>query len=155
MNAVKIIPFKKKFQRVFKQLNMEWLEGYGLLEPADLKYLDNPFKTIIDPGGKIFLAVINDKVIGTCAIIVKDQKTFELAKLAVSKEARRKGVGKSLTLESIKQAKDLGAEMMNLVSNKKLSSAIGLYESLGFEHAAIPVDMDYETADVYMELKII
>ena len=61
---------------------------------------------------------------------------------------------KLLEPESIKQAKDMGAEIINIVSNSKLSPAIRLYESLGFEHAPLPVDIDYETADVYMELKI-
>lgn len=153
--TVKIIPFEEKHMKEFKELNMEWLEGYKLLEPADLKYLDNPFQLIINPGGRILMAIFGEKIVGTCAIIVKSKKTFELAKLAVSEDFQGKGIGRNLAIESIKQAKDMGAEIVNLVSNSKLSAAIRLYESLGFEHAPLPDDIDYETADVYMEFKII
>ena len=153
--TVKIIPFEEEYIKEFKRLNMEWLEGYKLLEPADLKYLDNPLQLIINPGGRILMAIVGDEIVGTCAIIVKSKNIFELAKLAVSKEAQGQGIGRSLAIESIKQAKEMGAEIINLVSNSKLSTAIRLYESLGFEHAPLPGDIDYETADVYMEFKII
>lgn len=154
IETVKIIPFAEKYIKEFKQLNMEWLENYKLLEPADLKYLDNPFQLIINPGGRILMAIVDDEIVGTCAIIVKSKNIFELAKLAVSENAQGKGIGRSLAIESIKQAKDMGAEIINLVSNSRLSTAIRLYESLGFEHAPLPDDIDYETADVYMEFKI-
>ncbi len=137
-----------------KRLNLEWLEGYNLLEPADLKYMDNPFGMIINTGGRIFMAKIGRDIVGTCAVIVQDEKMVELAKLAVSKTAQGKGIGRALALESIKQAKEMGAEIINLVSNSKLSAALGLYESLGFEHAPLPEDTDYETADVYMEFYV-
>ena len=151
---MKIIPFEERFARDFKRLNMDWLEGYRLLEPADLKHLDCPLKSIIDPGGRILMAIDGDKAVGTCAIIVKDKNIVELAKLAVSKKAQGKGIGRNLAVESIKQAKDMGAKIINLVSNSKLSAAVRLYESLGFEYAPVPDDTDYETADIYMEFKI-
>ncbi len=153
-DTIKIIPFEKKYSKEFKLLNMEWLEGYSLLEPTDLKYLDNPIQFIINPGGRILLALYGDKIVGTSSIVVIDEFTFELAKLAVSKDAHGNGIGRALVLESLNQAKDMGAKMINLVSNSKLSAAISLYESFGFEHMPIPKDTGYETADVYMELSI-
>ena len=154
-NKIKIVPFEKKFAGEFKQLNMEWLKNFDLFEPVDLKYLDAPIKSIIEPGGKIFMAVDKDRIVGTCAIIIKNKKTVELAKLAVLKNIRGRGVGRKLTIESVKHAKGMGAKTIILVSNKKLSTAIRLYESLGFKHAPIPDDIGYETADIYMEFKII
>lgn len=38
---IKIRSFENRDEAHFKRLNLEWLESY-LLEPADLKYLDNP-----------------------------------------------------------------------------------------------------------------
>jgi len=155
MHKIKIVPFENKFAKEFKQLNMEWLKSFDLFEPVDLKYLDTPIKSIIEPGGRIIMAVDNERIVGTCAIIMKSKKTVELAKLAVLKNIRGKGIGRDLTIEAIKQAKDMGAETIMLVSNKKLAPAIRLYESLGFEHAPIPDDIGYETADIYMEFKIL
>ncbi len=151
---ITIVPFEEKYTRDFKRLNLEWLEGFKLLESEDLVYLDNPVQKIINPGGRILMAMDGDQVVGTSAIIVKDEKVFELAKLAVSKDAQGIGIGRMLVLETLKQAKEMGAKVINLVSNSKLSAAICLYESLGFEHAPLPKEIAYETADIYMELKI-
>lgn len=152
--TVKIVPFEKKFSEDFKRLNMEWLERYDLFETADLKHLDDPYQTIIMKAGKILIAIEEGEVVGTSAIVVKNKNTVELAKFAVSSNSQGKGIGKRLAIESITLAKDMGAELINLVSNSKLYRAIHLYESLGFEHKPLPEEIDYKTADVYMELKI-
>ncbi len=51
-------------------------------------------------------------------------------------------------------AQKMGFKKLFLVSNKKLKTAVLLYESLGFKHAPVPEDTIYATADIYMELKI-
>ncbi len=151
---VTIVPFDNRYSAQFKRLNLEWLEKYSLLEPADLKYLDNPREHIIDQGGRILIALANGAVVGTCAIIKEQENTAEFAKLAVSPSARGKGIGRLLTTESIKQIKEMGFRKIIIVSNKKLNAAVKLYESLGFIHVPVPKDIVYKTADVYMVLKI-
>jgi ribosomal protein S18 acetylase RimI-like enzyme len=151
---VKIVHFEDRFASDFERLNRAWLEGYGLLEPQDVKYLDAPRETIIDPGGSILMAVENDRVIGTCAVIPVAPRVVELAKLAVVPEAQRRGIGRRLTIAAIDSAVVLGAERMILVSNNRLVAAVRLYESLGFKHAPLPVNLAYATANVYMELEI-
>lgn len=151
---IRIVPFENIHASAFKQLNLEWLEAYELLEPADFKYLDNPLSNILEQGGKILMAITDNAVIGTCAIILETSSTAELAKLAVSPDAQGKGVGRMLARESIKEACNMGLKKISLVSNKKLEKAIKLYESFGFRHMPIPKDIIYKTADVYMELQI-
>lgn len=151
---IKIVPFESIHAAAFKQLNLEWLEAYELFEPADLKYLDNPQSNILEQGGRILMAITDNSVIGTCAIIIETSDTAELAKLAVSPDAQGKGVGRMLARESIKEASKMGFKKIFLVSNKKLNRAIQLYESFGFKHMPIPKDTIYKTADVYMELQI-
>lgn len=151
---IKIVPFENTHAAAFKQLNLEWLEAYGLFEPADLQYLDKPLSNIIEQGGRILMAITDNGVIGTCAIIIETSNTAELAKLAVSPDAQGKGVGRMLAKESIKEARKMGLKKIFLVSNKKLNRAIQLYESFGFKHMPIPKDTIYKTADIYMELQI-
>ncbi|RLC00539.1 MAG: hypothetical protein DRH34_10675 [Deltaproteobacteria bacterium] len=151
---IKIVSFEDKYAAAFKQLNLQWLEDYKLFEPADLKYLDKPRSVILEQGGKILIAVSEDAVIGTCAIIKESSRKAELAKLAVSSNVQGRGIGRLLTLESIKMAQKMGFKKLFLVSNKKLKTAVLLYESLGFKHAPVPEDTIYATADIYMELKI-
>jgi putative acetyltransferase len=151
---IKIVPFENIHAAAFKQLNLEWLETYDLFEPAELKYLDDPRSNILEQGGRILMAINNNFVIGTCAIIMETSDTAELAKLAVSPDAQGEGVGRMLAMESIKKAHKMGLKKIFLVSNRKLNRAIRLYESFGFKHMPIPKDTIYNTADVYMEMII-
>ena len=151
---IKIVPFENMHAAAFKKLNLEWLEAYKLLEPADLKYLDDPQSNILEQGGRILMAINDSFVIGTCAIIMKTSDTAELAKLAVAPDAREKGIGRMLAMESVKEARKMGFKKIFLVSNKKLDSALRLYESFGFKHMPVPKDTIYKTADVYMEMII-
>ncbi len=151
---IKIVPFENIHATAFKQLNIQWLEKYELLEPADLKYLDNPRANILEQGGQIMIAITDSAVIGTCAIIAGTDNTAELAKLTVAPNAREKGVGRMLIMDSIDKARKMGLKKLFLVSNKKLNQAIRLYESFGFRHLPIPEDTIYKTANIYMELQI-
>src|SRR5262249_54518662 len=79
----------------------------------------------------------------------------ELVKLAVAPAAQRRGIGRRLTLAALEHAQALGAGKVVLVSNSKLTSAIQLYESLGFKHGPVPQDTAYASADVYMDLVLV
>src|SRR5262249_9038440 len=137
---VEVVGYDDRFAADFKRLNVEWLEGFGLLEPADLEYLDAPREKIVAPGGQIFFAVEDGVVVGTCAVWPRGPAAAELLKLAVTAAAQRRGIGRRLADAAIEFARGWGAEKMTLVSNSRLSSAIRLYESLGFAHAPLPPD---------------
>ncbi|HMW01955.1 MAG TPA: GNAT family N-acetyltransferase, partial [Acidobacteriota bacterium] len=83
-NQIRIVPFEDRFASDFARLNRSWLVGYDLLEPADLKHLNTPRETIINPGGEIFVALEKETVIGTCAILRIDATSVEIVKLAVA-----------------------------------------------------------------------
>ena len=65
MNVVKIVPYNKKYKEDFKRLNIEWLQKYFIVEPADEKMLSSPEKEIIRNGGEIFFALLENEVFGT------------------------------------------------------------------------------------------
>ncbi|CAF3768130.1 unnamed protein product, partial [Rotaria sp. Silwood1] len=74
---VKIEKFSAVYKADFKNLNLEWLNHYFEVEPIDKKILNNPESEIINTGGMIFFALIDEKVVGTCAMI-KINDSFEL-----------------------------------------------------------------------------
>jgi ribosomal protein S18 acetylase RimI-like enzyme/SAM-dependent methyltransferase len=149
-----IAPFDGKHRDAFVRLNLVWLEANGLLEPADLEYLNDPQGHILDDGGAIFVALRADEVVGTCAAIRLDDETYELAKLAVDPGAQGQGLGRALCLAVIEFCRAAGATSVVLTSNHVLTTAIRLYESLGFVHEEVPADVRYETADVFMRLRV-
>lgn len=152
--TVVIVRFDDRYADDFARLNRDWLERYALLEEGDRKHLEHPKESILSSGGEIFVALIDGAVVGTCAAIVRDSRTVELAKLAVGESARGCGIGQRLSTTAIEWARERGAERIVLVSSTRLTTALRLYERLGFVYAELPADPGYESADVYMELRL-
>ena len=149
---IEIIDFEPKYRDDFKNLNVEWLEKYFELEPYDKEVLSNPEKYILEKGGKIFFAKLEDKIIGTVALMPKNS-SFELTKMAVTDKIQSKGIGSLLMQKCINEAKNLGLKEIFLFSNTKLDKAINLYKKVGFleEHFD---SSDYKRANIYMTLKL-
>ena len=149
--AVKIVEYSNQYQDDFRSLNLEWLDKYNLTEEADLMVLNDPQGTILDKGGFIWLAMAENKVIGSSALIKEHEGEYELAKMAVTAEYRGKGISKMLIETCLAKAKEIGAKKLLLFSNHQLQTALKLYEKYGFYHVAVE-DSPFETADVKMEL---
>lgn len=151
---LEIVGYADEYAEAFARLNREWLEAYALIEERDRKHLEHPRASIVAPGGEIFLALRAGEVVGTCAAIVLDAETVELAKLAVDAKMRGQGVGSRLAQTVIEWARGRGARKVTLLSSTKLEAALRLYERLGFEYGRVPADSGYDTADIYMELEL-
>lgn len=149
-----IVRWDPAFAAAFRSLNLEWLEGNGLLEPADLPRLDDPMGKVIAPGGEIFFALANGVPVGACAVVPEGEGVVELAKLAVTASAKGRGLGRRLCEEVLAWARARGARKVTLTSSTKLAPALRLYESLGFVRLPLPPGVPYATADVYMELRL-
>ncbi|WP_433833372.1 GNAT family N-acetyltransferase [Flavobacterium anhuiense] len=150
---VTIATYHPKYNKSFKDLNIEWISNYFVVEPNDVKALDHAEEYIINKGGEIFAAVLNDEVLGVCALIKSNGKDYdyELAKMAVSPKAQGKGVGLLLAKSAIKWATEKGASKIYLESNTKLQPAIKLYEKLGFKEIT-GISSTYDRVDIQMML---
>lgn len=138
-------------QQYFAKLNYEWLKKYFEVEPHDTDLLENPQKNIIDKGGYICFAQLNDEIVGTCGLYKVKDGVYELIKMAVTDKAKGKQVGKKLGLHVLEVAKKLGASRVELQSNTSLKPAIRLYRKLGFRE--VPIDensQEYARADIMM-----
>ena len=154
---VAIRSFDPDYAAAFRSLNVAWIEHYFKMEDADRQALDDPAVKIIAPGGEVLFAVSlgREQVIGTCALIRLDDENAELAKMAVSEEAKGKQVGLLLGESIIDRAKDRGFHTLVLESNRKLTPAISLYRKLGFVEKPFPHPSEYSRADIYMELSLL
>jgi DNA-binding MarR family transcriptional regulator/GNAT superfamily N-acetyltransferase len=154
-SLIKIIPYRPEHQSVFRSLNEEWISTYFKMEKPDFEALDNPKKYILDRGGHIFVATLNDEPVGVCALLKrKDAKyPYELAKMAVSPKARGKHIGFLLAQAVIQKAKALRAKRLFLESNTVLKPAIALYHKLGFKKVVGP-QTPYERCNIQMDLDL-
>jgi len=134
MEKIEIIPYTSTYKDVFKSLNEEWISKYFKMEEADYKALDNADTYIIQNGGYIYVALLNDMPVGVCALIKMQDPDYdyELAKMAVSPKAQGKKIGWLLGEHVKQQAKEKGAITLYLESNTILTPAINLYKKLGF-----------------------
>lgn len=152
--TVEIIDYLPKFHADFKRLNYEWIGKYFQLEEADHQSLNDPDEKILKPGGHIFMAMYNGEIVGTCALIKLNGNTYELAKMAVTENARGKGIGWLLGQAAIHKAREFSAETIFLESNTVLEPAINLYHKLGFRKI-VGKPSPYQRCNIQMELKLV
>ena len=138
MRKIEITNYNSKYDQSFYELNKSWIEEFWILEASDLKDLLKPQESIIDLGGEVFFALLNNLVVGTAAMIPFPNSKIELAKITVQKEYRGKGLSKILLKRCINYAKVSKAKEIFLISNSRLISARKLYDKFGF----IEVDLD-------------
>ena len=148
---LRIEPYNDSHHGAFRALNMEWLLRYNLAEEPDLRVLSDPRGEIIERGGFIWVALNNDVVVGTAALVREANHCYELAKMSVAPEFRGLGLGRKLIETCIDKARALGAEKVELFSNHQLASALKLYERVGFNYVPVS-NSPFETADIKMEL---
>ena len=138
MRKIEITNYNSKYDQSFYEVNKSWIEEFWILEDSDLKDLLKPRESIIDLGGEVFFALVNNLVVGTAAMIPFPNSKIELAKITVQKEYRGKGLSKILLKRCINYAKVSKAKEIFLISNSRLISARKLYDKFGF----IEVDLD-------------
>ena len=152
--SIKIVPFQKQYAQAFYNLNIEWLETFFYVEEFDKEVLGKPEKYIINPGGHIFFALENDTVIGTVALMMESDKSFELTKMAVLPNQRGKKIGQQLMQYCIYFAKENNFQNLFLYSNTILKNAIYIYRKYGFIEIPVEPDSPYKRSNIKMELLI-
>ncbi|WP_024770304.1 bifunctional helix-turn-helix transcriptional regulator/GNAT family N-acetyltransferase [Aquimarina macrocephali] len=153
IKKVEIVPYEDKYRIPFKNLNEEWITTFFKMEETDRKSLDQPKEYILDKGGEILVALYEKEPVGVCALIKMEDPhyDFELAKMAVSPQAKGKGIGWLLGKAIIKKAQTLNAQKIYLESNTVLKPAINLYHKLGF-NKVVGHSTPYERCNIQMEL---
>ena len=154
-DLVRIIPYETHHKDAFRDLNQEWIEKYFKMEETDRNSLNNPQGYILNKGGFILVAVIDEEVVGVCALIKMNHPKyeFELAKMAVSPKHHKKGIAWKISQAIINLAKKQKAKYLYLESNTKLTPAITLYRKLGFVEVT-DNPSPYERANIQMELNL-
>ncbi|MCA9672124.1 MAG: GNAT family N-acetyltransferase [Myxococcales bacterium] len=135
--------------RDFERINRLWLAQHfagSELGDDEVALLRDPWQHVGE-GGRVFAAVEiggktattahAERVIGVCAMIVRDSAALadsvELAKLGVEPAARGRGVGRALVGAVIAAARVMGKRRVRLNSDSRLDAAMRLYTKLGFQ----------------------
>jgi len=139
--------------RIIKEVGAEYGaigEGFG---PSDdevsamSQYYTDALKS------KYFVAKIDGKVVGGCGIAAFNNSNdiCELKKLFLLPECRGFGIGRQLSNQCLEFAKSRSFKNCYLDTLKNMTSAITLYESMGFRHLDKPLaDSEHSGCDVWM-----
>ncbi len=153
-NLVEIIHYEPVFAKDFYRLNRRWLDKYFYVEAIDHEILTQPETHIINKGGFILLARLDNKIIGTAALMPNELNQLELSKMAVDEEYQGLGIGEKIARAAINQYRATDYSLLYLESNRQLSAALNLYRKLGFIEKISPFESShYNRADIYMEFK--
>lgn len=127
-------------RQAFIDLNRDWIEEYFVLEDSDREQLEELEASILGKGGQIIVALLNDMVVGTGAILPPHhdpedgRKWLEIVKMAARKDVRGQGIGRAVLEALIAEGRSMEAEAIWLETNAQLEAAIRLYERCGFQH---------------------
>jgi very-short-patch-repair endonuclease/ribosomal protein S18 acetylase RimI-like enzyme len=150
---IDIIEFRDELAVHFKDLNVAWLQKYFYVEPIDEEMLSYPKKYIIDKGGFIFFAEVNDVIAGTFALMKVEDDGYELSKMTVDEKFQGQKIGNKMMEFAIENIKNLGAKKLILFSNTLLGPAIHLYRKYGF--VEVPLEnSEYKRSNIRMELAL-
>ncbi|RZS98916.1 GNAT family N-acetyltransferase [Aquimarina brevivitae] len=154
MKTIEIIPFTSHYAKDFARLNVEWLEKYFVVEPHDEDLLQRCEETIINKGGYIFFAKVDNTIAGTFSLIKSSDGIYELGKMAVSPEFQGQNIGQQLLVYCIELAKKNRWKKIILYSNRKLENAIYIYKKYGFVEIPLEANPPYQRGNIKMELAI-
>lgn len=150
---INIISFEEKYAKDFYKLNIEWLKTFFYVEAFDEEILSKPIDYIINKGGYIFFAKLNDTVVGTVALMpTEDKYVFELTKMAVSPKYRGLKNGQKLMQHCIDFSKQQSFNALVLYSSTLLENAIYIYKKYGFIEIPVEDNCHYERCNIKMEL---
>lgn len=109
------------------------LKEFGFEYTPELDFdLEDPYKHYIEKGGMFYVLNINNKIIGTVAVINKG-KVAELKRLYVNKDYQGNKFGSMLLDKAIQFCKDKQFTKLELGTNKKFKKAHLLYQKRGFK----------------------
>ena len=149
-NNIQIVEYRPEYQQRFKEINVQWITRSFEMEEEDIKTVDDPEGYILKGGGKIFIALYNNEVVGTCAYLNFGDHLYEMIKMAVDEKFQGKKIGNRLMEFCIEKAKLLSSPRIFLYSNTVLQPAIHLYRKYGF--VEIPIGkVDYKRSNIKME----
>ena len=153
MSNVTIVSFDEEYSSIFYELNKLWIEESWLLEESDKFDLLNPKESIIDKGGEIFFALIDDNVVGTVAMIRSADRIYELAKMTVDINYRGNGVANKLMDQCLNYAMNNNEQQIYLITNDTLVIARNFYDKYGFKEVKLDSDK-YLRGNVKMVLNL-
>lgn len=122
------------------------MDNGNVLSKSEAKIIFKKMKSY--PSYHIFVATLEDKIVGTFALLIMDNLAHMgtlsgvIEDVAVDPQHQGKGVGKIMMAFAMEQCKKAGCYKLALSSNIKRQKTHKFYESLGFKQHGISFAID-------------
>jgi N-acetylglutamate synthase-like GNAT family acetyltransferase len=152
MSEVKIVPFEEKYTQEIVELIIpiqreEFNIQLTVEDQPDLLTIQEEY---INTGGNFWVALFDDKVIGTIALVRLENHCGAIKKMFVRKDFRgEKQIGRKLLDTLVNYCKEQGYERLYLGTVEVLKAAQKFYKKNGFELIdKTEMPKDYHLMDV-------
>ena len=138
---MEIVEFQNKFTEDIKHVAFSALRGVGIRNQsigAILKDRDGDLDKILEiyhGRGRFWVAIQNEKIIGTVGIKEIDETTAKLKRMFVLPERQGQGVGQALLEHALSFAKTQGYTKIVLRTDRLMTGAHAFYEKNDFKRA--------------------
>jgi ribosomal protein S18 acetylase RimI-like enzyme len=114
---------------VIRKIRTEESVPWSLLELADpsIEKIEEYLQT-----GEVYIALMNDQIIGEYVLVPVSEKTVEVMNIAVDSKWQGKGIGKRLLLDAVQRIKENGYEGVEIGTGNSSVNQIELYKKCGF-----------------------
>lgn len=133
------------------------LAEFGANKPGTVYFdptTDELFQLFQTPGSFYFVAEENNQLLGGAGIFPSEglpTGIAELVKMYLHKDARGKGLGRSLIEKCLAKAKTMGYRSVYLETMPELGKAVSVYEKFGFDYLDAPMgNTGHFGCDVWM-----
>ena len=145
--SIIVSPFKQAYQVQAKKLVLAGLEEHWrVLDLSKNPDLDDIGTSYIN--GLFLIALRNNEIVGTGAIVTRPNNTGEIVRMSVATHLRRNGIGKMLLDELCNYARKVGYVKIVLETTETWQEVIEFYKNYGFQIT------HYRDGDVYFSLEI-
>jgi ribosomal protein S18 acetylase RimI-like enzyme len=90
--------------------------------------------------GHCFIAEQQQVIIGVFVLLALDDETVEIKNIALTEKQRGKGLGKSLVLAALEEARKRGFRSVEIGTGNSSFSQLALYQKCGFRMKSIDHD---------------
>ncbi|MBN3034654.1 MAG: bifunctional helix-turn-helix transcriptional regulator/GNAT family N-acetyltransferase [Bacteroidales bacterium] len=132
LGEMRIIPFDDKYLEDFVDISRDWLQECIGISDHDEKVLANPRREVLDKGGMIYFAILDEELLGTFLLMPLGGGHCEMSKFAVKKPYRRLGIGSIMAGQAMDIAVGRGCRKILLFTHINLREALLFYAGIGF-----------------------
>jgi GNAT superfamily N-acetyltransferase len=148
LHDITIVPFQLEDQAKVKTLILAGLaEHWGTLDPSKNVDLNDISSTY---GNATFLVAWHQaRIIGTGALVPKEDDTAEVVRMSVASDMRRQGIGSLILQQLCRHARMAGYRQIILETTETWHEVIEFYRWFGFRIT------HYRNGDVYLALDVV